>query len=613
MSHRSVLIFLKGLSVLAFLLLPLVACSGDGAVLQAAATSAAAAATSASAAATSAAAVSARAPAPPTQPASQPQPTAPPATLPRPTTAPVAAPPTQPVAPITKVTSVSSANPRLFFTDLESGPNTGGQDNLGAFVTIYGEGFGTQRGSSTVTIGGKEVAKYVIWGEDNAPARKMDLIVVQLGANVTSGNLVVTVNGKASNPLPFAVRGGQIYFVIPEAANANDANPGTFAQPFKTIYRPKAVMQAGDIVYIKGGVISTMDPAAPGWDTILMLRGGEHASGTAARPVAYLGYPGESPVLGSPSARRGLLLLQSDGGLSYYVIGNLTFTQAWEQLPLSGIGHRVIGNYFHDGAVMDGAAIGMVASSQIKVFGNLLRHNGEPGNKFVHGLYIQGFGTVSDIDFGWNQVQDHRGGRAIQLYGHQPNDRIDQIRIHDNLIVGSELNNLVLGGSDGGTEVLGTIYVYNNIVVGSGTEGLRVNDPQGTIVIQNNVFYNNGQSQILLERAGAGKVTLQNNILYAQSGQLYYSFESGAQPTAFKASHNLCFNAGVCASWDGNSINADPLFVDVAAKDFRVKSGSPAIDAGTNTGVALDYTGVSRPQGRAFDIGAYEFAAPGGN
>jgi hypothetical protein len=504
--------------------------------------------------------------------------------------------------------TLNNIAPRLFFTDLESGPKTGGQDNLGAFITLYGEGFGATRGNSTVTIGGQEVARYVTWGENNAVARGLDMIVVQSGPNVTSGNVVVTVNGRASNSLPFTVRSGNIYFVIPAAPNADDANPGTYAEPFKTLYRPRQVMLAGDIVYLKGGIFSQLDPDNPGWDVILMLRGGEHASGTAARPVAYLGYPGESPVLGSPSARRGLLLLQSGDGLSYYVIGNLTFTQAWEQLPLSGIGHRVIGNYFHDGAAMDGAAIGMVASSQIKVFGNLLHHNGEPGNKFVHGLYIQGFGTVSDVDFGWNQIQDHQGGRAIQLYGHQAGDLMDNIRIHDNLLAGSELNNITIGGSDGGTEVIGTVYFYNNIVVGAGAEGLRVNDPQGTFYIQNNTFYNNDTSQVYLQRAGTGRVTLQDNILYAGTGQAYYTFEpGGATSASFNASHNLVYNAGPCPAWDASCVNADPNFVSLAAGDFRLQAVSPALDAGVSTGRNRDYVGVVRPQGVAYDIGAYEF------
>ena len=117
---------------------------------------------------------------------------------------------------------LAGEGPRLFFTDLESGPNTGGQDNLGAFLTIWGEGFGATRGSSTVVIGSQEVARYLIGDENNAGARTMDMIVVQLGPNVTSGNIIVTVNGQVSNLLPFTVRAGNIYFVATSGTTAND-------------------------------------------------------------------------------------------------------------------------------------------------------------------------------------------------------------------------------------------------------------------------------------------------------------------------------------------------------------------------------------------------------
>ncbi len=134
------------------------------------------------------------------------------------------------------------AGPRLFFSDLESGPNVGGQDSLGAFVTIYGEGFGASRGASTVTIGGREVAKYALWGQDNAPARKLDRIVVQLGPRVASGHIVVTVGGKASNPLPFIVRPGNLYFV---SASGKDSSSGSFGQPWRTIVKAKNTIASG--------------------------------------------------------------------------------------------------------------------------------------------------------------------------------------------------------------------------------------------------------------------------------------------------------------------------------------------------------------------------------
>jgi len=58
-----------------------------------------------------------------------------------------------------------SAPPSLFFSDLESGPNTGGQNNKGVWVTIWGKGFGLTQGTSTVTVGGGAVDNYPLWSD----------------------------------------------------------------------------------------------------------------------------------------------------------------------------------------------------------------------------------------------------------------------------------------------------------------------------------------------------------------------------------------------------------------------------------------------------------------
>lgn len=50
----------------------------------------------------------------------------------------------------------------------------------------------------------------------------------------------------------------------------------------------------------------------------------------------------------------------------------------------------------------------------------------------------------------------------------------------------------------------------------------------------------------------------------------------------------------------------EPGFINAATYDFRLASGSPAVDAGTATTWATDMMGTAVPAGSSPDIGAYE-------
>ena len=57
-----------------------------------------------------------------------------------------------------------------------------------------------------------------------------------------------------------------------------------------------------------------------------------------------------------------------------------------------------------------------------------------------------------------------------------------------------------------------------------------------------------------------------------------------------------------------DNLDLDPLFVDPEQGDFRLRDGSPAIDAGTADGAAVvDLDGNERPLGGGVDMGAYEY------
>src|SRR3989441_1241050 len=71
-----------------------------------------------------------------------------------------AAPPPPPPPP-----SPNSGGPVIFFSDLESGPNIGGQNDNGTILTLYRKRFGPTQGGSTITVGGGQVASYLLWSD----------------------------------------------------------------------------------------------------------------------------------------------------------------------------------------------------------------------------------------------------------------------------------------------------------------------------------------------------------------------------------------------------------------------------------------------------------------
>lgn len=68
------------------------------------------------------------------------------------------------------------------------------------------------------------------------------------------------------------------------AKSGNDAHPGTFARPFRTIAKGVSILQPGDILNLRGGVY--VEPVA-----IV----GKH--GTAVDPIVIRTYPGETAYI----------------------------------------------------------------------------------------------------------------------------------------------------------------------------------------------------------------------------------------------------------------------------------------------------------------------------
>ena len=184
--------------------------------------------------------------------------------------------------------AATAAEPTILFVDIEAGPTTGGPDDLGIPIAIFGTGFGTQRGDSVVTIGGVEVAAYRVWGERNAENPLLDMIVVQPGMGVTGGAIVVkTANGETNGETAFTVAPGRIRYV---ASPGSPTGACTADDPCNSISRAiePSITQPGDTILVRGGELTEIE---------IWIRGEYGHGGTQAARKVIRNYPGEDVYL----------------------------------------------------------------------------------------------------------------------------------------------------------------------------------------------------------------------------------------------------------------------------------------------------------------------------
>jgi hypothetical protein len=401
------------------------------------------------------------------------------------------------------------AAPRIFYTDIVTGPNTGGEGGNGAYLTVFGSGFGATQGASQITINNVPVAAYKQWSDTK--------ITVQPGARVTSGAIEATVSGQSSNTDNSftVVLGGKIFFV---ALTGNDATGvvGDITKPFRTI---QAVLDrndfiAGDQLIVRGG--TWMDVGAD--DSFFSIK---YKGGTQSAHMAVIGYPGEiatfsrirpqwdfappPPKLPGPISGTGHM-----GGFGtynspgYFTIANLhldaggdtpCYTTFPNVVPIDasipnnracglgialGVGTqyvRIVNNEVYGFFEDSGGSAAIAGSGKyFRIFGNNLHNNG--GNKLYHGIYIDGRDITGpdDIEIAYNHVSDQTGGRGIQIYG-DTGTLINNVRIHHNLIHDIHLDGIIIS-RDTGTG----FQIYNNVVYHTGDPAMQgqTSDPAST-------------------------------------------------------------------------------------------------------------------------------------
>jgi hypothetical protein len=461
----------------------------------------------------------------------------------------------------------------------------------------------------------------------------------------------VTVTAAATSVAPEAPTGTQFYV----ATTGDDSNPGTLSQPWRTIQKAMNSATPGSTVNIRGGTYR---------ERLVLNVSGSAGNYITFQPYGFSGAPSCGGYTGLACGGEQVLLdyaylgtntsttpLFHITGKSYIRVQGLTF----QNLTCTGPMQQLLR--------IDGA------SSFVE-----FRHNRFLNNRNIYPyfdwtsalLHIRVWSPSNNITFYGNEIGNIRSNASEALTFTGPGAtaiRIERNWIRDTDGIAIDLlngaNNYVVrankleyigklrdgtwsygrqhpaiyndGGSRGiieGNIVLDSGYAFqalsepglpttydvtfrNNVAVRchtgillgtwySSTDGSTVRD----IKVFNNTFYGNAVG-VLVRPMVSSTVVWRNNI-FASNGTNY------ANPLGWNpgtAAHNLYSGGNVGPGW--SNVTADPQFTSVGALDFRLRSTSPAVNAGdpdaTTTQVGtVDRAGDPRIRGGRVDIGAHE-------
>jgi len=366
-----------------------------------------------------------------------------------------------------------------------------------------------------------------------------------------SGSSAVTVTlGSATTPL-YTLGNGANYYV---AASGSDANPCTATAPCYTMGRVSQLMSPGDNAHFAAGNYT--------WS----YSGNKVAkSGTAAAPISYV----SDTKWGAKVYGTDCSPIWNDG--DYVQIINFDVTGNCSQgITTNGNYSKVIGTRVHDLPGTSGYAgiLGDCCSyskTGIQIIGNVVDNIGPLGaTNTIHGIYLGGPNGVIQ-----NNIVTRASAACIHLF-HGTTHEI----VSNNVVANCGMFGIEVSAGGGTTDDYTT--VDNNIIVNVNGRGIYEFPSTGCHnVYNNNVVYNNAPNLELICGTQAGTLTLTS----AQFNALFVNYTG-----------------------DMNG-------------DYHLRSGAAAIDAGTISCAAgvtscvslLDWDGVARPVGTAYDIGAYEW------
>lgn len=426
-----------------------------------------------------------------------------------------------PLRAVTVASAPSAAAPQVLYTDALTGPTSGGENNNGAYLSVFGRNFGapSDLGKNTkVYIGTTEVANYRYLGNAKSSSKTgLQQITVQVGSlgGATKGAVLpvkVVVGGVSSNTdNTFTPSAGRVLFVSLSGSDTT-AVPNDITKPWRSLQNMSTLkgayfaMQSGDHIVIRGGSWSD----ASGQDTTWLRFGaGTYArNGNKAAWIHITAYPG--PVNGNaiedvhyttPAAKSGGIAgpWQAIAGTSgnYISISNLRmdvagganrdaapvnfqYTAGPWRVVNNELGPWVVGS----STILNAAGVSGHGNGN-QILGNNIHDIAGTSELQNHGIYADT--TAQGWEVAYNWIHNITGGSAVQFNDNEagagtyvlPDGSIWPgfvgIRIHHNWLENAAkygINFNAQGSAPSGTYEARS---WNNVIVGTQLYPLRIN------------------------------------------------------------------------------------------------------------------------------------------